>query len=33
MQPFNAYYEWFNTSDNLIIPDSTITVLNAYTGV
>ncbi|EIN14053.1 beta-glucan synthesis-associated protein [Punctularia strigosozonata HHB-11173 SS5] len=30
--PFNAYYQWFNTSDNLIIPDPSITVLNSYTG-
>ncbi|EPQ60516.1 beta-glucan synthesis-associated [Gloeophyllum trabeum ATCC 11539] len=30
--PFNAQYEWFNTSDNLIIPDPTATELNSYTG-
>ena len=30
--PFNAHYEWFNTSDNLIIPDPDATQLNAYTG-
>ncbi|KAJ7864983.1 glycoside hydrolase family 16 protein [Mycena olivaceomarginata] len=31
-QPFNAAYVWFNTSDNLIIPDPTASVLNTYTG-
>lgn len=31
-QPFNAGYEWFNTSDNLIIPNPAITVQNSYTG-
>lgn len=30
--PFNAKYEWFNTTDNMIIYDSTITYLNSYTG-
>ncbi|CAK5274062.1 unnamed protein product [Mycena citricolor] len=30
--PFNAYYEWFNTSANLIIPDPTISQLNSYAG-
>ncbi|KAF9647162.1 glycoside hydrolase family 16 protein [Thelephora ganbajun] len=30
--PFNAGYEWFNTTENLIIPDPTITQLNSYTG-
>ena len=30
--PFNAGYEWFNTTQNLIIPDPTITQLNTYTG-
>ncbi|KAI0348533.1 beta-glucan synthesis-associated protein [Trametopsis cervina] len=30
--PFNAQYQWFNTSDNLIIPDSSITYLNTYMG-
>ncbi|THU80069.1 beta-glucan synthesis-associated [Dendrothele bispora CBS 962.96] len=30
--PFNAYYEWFNTTDNLIIPDETVTKLNSYAG-
>jgi len=30
--PFNAGYEWFNTTDNLIIPQSNITALNSYTG-
>ena len=30
--PFNAGYEWFNTTDNIIIPDPTITTLNSYAG-
>ncbi|KAL5519142.1 hypothetical protein ACEPAH_825 [Sanghuangporus vaninii] len=30
--PFNAKYEWFNTSDNLIITDPQVTELNTYTG-
>ncbi|KAJ6550125.1 beta-glucan synthesis-associated [Mycena capillaripes] len=30
--PFNAGYVWFNTSDNLVIADSTISVLNGYKG-
>ncbi|KAG6816829.1 hypothetical protein H0H87_002478 [Tephrocybe sp. NHM501043] len=30
--PFNAKYEWFNTSDNLIIPDPTTTHQNEYKG-
>ncbi|KAJ7678229.1 beta-glucan synthesis-associated protein [Mycena polygramma] len=30
--PFNAAYVWFNTSDNLIIADPTISVLNTYIG-
>lgn len=30
--PFNAGYEWFNTTQNLIIPDTTVTQLNTYTG-
>ncbi|KAK7052326.1 beta-glucan synthesis-associated protein [Favolaschia claudopus] len=30
--PFNAAYVWFNTSDNLIIPDPSISALNSYTG-
>ena len=31
-QPFNANYAWFNTSDNLIIPDTSISALNTYMG-
>ena len=31
-QPFNEYYDWYNTTDNLIIPDPTISVLNTYKG-
>lgn len=31
-QPFNAAYEWFNTSDNMIIPDPSISFLNDYKG-
>lgn len=30
--PFNANYAWKNTSDNFIIPDSDITILNSYAG-
>ncbi|GJE87669.1 glycoside hydrolase family 16 protein [Phanerochaete sordida] len=30
--PFNAGYEWFNTTDNLIIPDPSLTVQNTYIG-
>ncbi|KAK1228643.1 hypothetical protein PQX77_008237 [Marasmius sp. AFHP31] len=30
--PFNAQYQWFNTSDNLIINNSSITRLNSYMG-
>ncbi|KAL5534071.1 hypothetical protein ACEPAG_532 [Sanghuangporus baumii] len=30
--PFNAQYEWFNTSDNLIITDPEVTQLNTYIG-
>lgn len=30
--PFNAGYEWFNTTKNLIIADPTITSQNVYTG-
>ncbi|KAH8120019.1 beta-glucan synthesis-associated [Phellopilus nigrolimitatus] len=30
--PFNAQYQWFNTSDNLIIPNTTGTELNSYMG-
>jgi beta-glucanase (GH16 family) len=30
--PFNAEYAWFNTSANLIIPNTTITELNPYMG-
>ncbi|KIJ13746.1 glycoside hydrolase family 16 protein [Paxillus involutus ATCC 200175] len=30
--PFNAAYQWLNTSDNLVIYDPDITVLNAYHG-
>ncbi|KAG6830143.1 hypothetical protein H0H92_002007 [Tricholoma furcatifolium] len=30
--PFNAAYDWLNTSANLIIPDPNITVLNPYKG-
>ncbi|KAJ7489436.1 beta-glucan synthesis-associated [Mycena latifolia] len=30
--PFNAAYVWTNTSDNLIIPNNTISVLNSYIG-
>ncbi|KAI0630856.1 beta-glucan synthesis-associated [Trametes polyzona] len=30
--PFNEGYKWFNTSDNLIIPDPDISFLNSYKG-
>ncbi|KAF8973556.1 beta-glucan synthesis-associated [Flammula alnicola] len=30
--PFNAEYQWFNTSDNLIINNSTSSFLNTYMG-
>ncbi|KAF8641999.1 hypothetical protein AX16_009721 [Volvariella volvacea WC 439] len=30
--PFNAGYEWLNTTDNLVIPDPSITFLNSYRG-
>jgi beta-glucanase (GH16 family) len=30
--PFNAGYEWFNTSQNLIIPNPEISVQNSYIG-
>ncbi|KAJ7678230.1 glycoside hydrolase family 16 protein [Mycena polygramma] len=30
--PFNAGYVWFNTSDNLVIADPTISELNTYIG-
>lgn len=32
LQPFNNKYIWANTSDNLIIPDPTISLLNGYIG-
>lgn len=30
--PFNAQYSWFNTSENMIIPDPAKTIFNTYTG-
>ncbi|PAV20766.1 glycoside hydrolase family 16 [Pyrrhoderma noxium] len=30
--PFNYAYDWFNTTDNLIIADETISELNTYVG-
>ncbi|KAF7784634.1 hypothetical protein Agabi119p4_799 [Agaricus bisporus var. burnettii] len=30
--PFNAGYEWFNTTDNIIIPDPDISRFNPYLG-
>lgn len=30
--PFNAGYEWFNTTKNMIITDPTVTQQNTYTG-
>lgn len=32
VQPFNNEYHWFNTSANLIIPDTTISEQNSYIG-
>lgn len=32
LQPFNRAYTWLNTSDNLIIPDPSISVLNTFVG-
>lgn len=32
VKPFNAGYVWFNTSDNLVIADTSITAQNTYTG-
>lgn len=32
MQPFNNAYNWQNTTDNLIIPNATISALNSYSG-
>lgn len=31
-QPFNYAYQWFNTTDNLIIYDDELTHLNSYQG-
>ncbi|KAJ7596873.1 beta-glucan synthesis-associated protein [Mycena floridula] len=30
--PFNDQYQWFNTTDNLIIPDASVSTLNTYMG-
>lgn len=30
--PFNEAYEWFNTTENLIITDTDMTFLNTYKG-
>ena len=30
--PFNAGWEWFNTTDNMIVTDPTITTQNSYIG-
>jgi len=30
--PFNDQYQWFNTSNNLIIPDVSVSTLNTYMG-
>ena len=32
LQPFNRAYVWLNTSDNMIIPDPSISKLNTFTG-
>jgi len=31
-QPFNARYEWFNTTDNLEIANPDISLFNTYKG-
>ena len=31
-QPFNAAYRWFNTTDNVVINDPSITAMNVYLG-
>ncbi|CAL1695543.1 unnamed protein product [Somion occarium] len=31
-QPFNAEYKWLNTTDNLVIPNTTLSFLNPYRG-
>ncbi|KZP15522.1 glycoside hydrolase family 16 protein [Athelia psychrophila] len=30
--PFNPAYEWLNTTENMIIPDLTISIMNTYAG-
>ena len=30
--PFNVGYEWFNTTENFIVPNPTVTELNSYAG-
>lgn len=30
--PFNENYDWFNTTDNYLIVDPEITILNSYKG-
>ena len=30
--PFNVGYEWFNTTENFIVPDPTVTELNSHAG-
>lgn len=32
LQPYNYQYTWKNTSDNFILEDPTISILNTYTG-
>lgn len=32
LQPFNQGYNWQNTSQNMIIPDTSISTLNTYQG-
>lgn len=31
-QPFNSGYEWFNTTENMIIPNLNISAFNTYIG-
>jgi len=32
LAPFNPGYKWFNTAENFVVPDPTITELNSYGG-
>jgi len=30
--PFNAGYQWFNTTENFVVPNPEVTELNSYAG-